>query len=304
MPPRAPSFDLQSHSSYSDGELAPAELVSRAAEAGVELLSLTDHDTVDGVDEAVRSAGELGIAFVAGVEISSIYEEAADLHMLGYRIDIDHPPLLERLARSRAARTSRAAEMVSALQELGYAVDEDMLRARSASGKPVGRPHIAQAVVSHPANASRLAEEQLADASAFLEALLIEGRPAFRAREAPTAAEAMQLIHDAGGYAVWAHPFWDFSDSQRVLATIAEFVDSGLDGIEAFYATHTAEQTALLAERSAQLGLFTTGSSDFHGPRHRLFNRFRAFDTYGLEPQLGPLRPGRCGSPGAGRPCA
>ncbi|HMD51574.1 MAG TPA: PHP domain-containing protein, partial [Solirubrobacteraceae bacterium] len=118
---------------------------------------------------------------------------------------------------------------------------------------------------------------------------LIEGRPAFRLRKTPTVAEAVEAIHEAGGVAVWAHPFWDISDPEEVLASIDRFKALGIDGVEAFYVTHTREQTELLVERCAALGLLTTGSADFHGPENRLFSRFLAFETYGLEPNLGPL---------------
>src|SRR5437588_244494 len=127
-----PTFDLQSHSRHSDGALRPSEVVTAAAAAGVHLLALSDHDSVDGVPDA-----------------------------------------------------------------------------RAAQGKSIGRPHLAQAVVGHAANAERLADEGRHEASAFLEGYLIEGRPAFRRREGPTIPESVDTIHDAGGLAVWAHPFWD-----------------------------------------------------------------------------------------------
>ncbi|HUE28760.1 MAG TPA: PHP domain-containing protein, partial [Solirubrobacteraceae bacterium] len=91
------------------------------------------------------------------------------------------------------------------------------------------------------------------------------------------------------GVAVWAHPFWDISSPDEVLATIDRFRADGIDGVECFYLTHDAEQTTLLASRCEQLGLLSTGSSDFHGPQHPLMSRFRAFSTYGLEPRLGPI---------------
>ncbi len=286
-----PTFDLQSHSIHSDGELAPADVVRRAAAAGVTLLSLTDHDSLSGVAEAQTAADQCRISHVIGVEISTLYGDATDLHILGYLVDPAHSGLQERLERSRNDREKRAERMIQALKELGYAVDEASLQARVAGGQTVGRPHLAQAVVSHPDNAARLAEENLTDPSAFLVAYLIEGRPAYREREAPSVAEAVELIHAAGGVAVWAHPFWDFSEDEAVVSALAVFRGFGLDGVEAFYVTHSAAQTRLLVDRGAELGLITTGSSDFHGPGHRQFNRFRAFKTYGLIPQLGPLAP-------------
>lgn len=226
------------------------------------------------------------------MEISSIDPVSADLHILGYLIDQSDPALEETLARSRADRELRSVRMGDALRELGYELDDAVLRARAQAGKTIGRPHLAHAVVSHPANAERLRQEGLTDASAFLVAYLIEGRPAFREREAPSVQAAIELIHQAGGVAVWAHPFWDVPEAPDVLETLDRFLPLGLDGVEAFYVTHTREQTELLVERCAELGLITTGSSDFHGPGHRQFNRFRAFATHGRAPALGPIDPG------------
>ena len=102
-------------------------------------------------------------------------------------------------------------------------------------------------------------------------------------------AEAIEVIHDAGGVAVWAHPFWDLDHDAEVLDTIDRFAALGLDGVEAFYVTHDERQTRLVAERSSELGLLTTGSADFHGPEHPRFNAFRNFETYDLNPRLGPI---------------
>jgi predicted metal-dependent phosphoesterase TrpH len=285
----APTFDLQSHSVHSDGALAPAEVVAAAATAGVTLFALSDHDTTDGVAEAVAAARRTGIGLVSATEISALFDSRQDLHILGYLIDPDEPALVAALARSRADRENRARAMIDALTELGFAVDEEMLAQRTAQGQSIGRPHLAQAVVNRPENRERLESAGLLEPTAFLVEYLIEGRPAFVARAAPTVTEAIGLIHGAGGLAVWAHPFWDVKEPQGVLDALDEFRAGGLDGVEAFYVTHTEEQTRLLAGRCAALGLLTTGSSDFHGPQHHMFSAFRAFDTYGLEPTLGPL---------------
>ena len=284
-----PTFDLQSHSLHSDGSLEPGEVVAAAAEAGVELLALSDHDTVDGVQAAADVAEELGVRLVASVEISSVDGEQQDLHVLGYLVDHHDAVLRDRLQAWRADREHRAEAMAEALRELGYQLDETELARRRAEGKPIGRPHLADAVVRHPGNAERLASEGLAERSAFLVAFLIDGRPAFRPRTKPTIAESIETIHSAGGLAVWAHPFWDLESPDEVLASVERFRAWGLDGIECFYATHTREQAELLADHCPSRGLLATGSSDFHGPEHRLFSRFRAFSTYGRKPILGPI---------------
>jgi predicted metal-dependent phosphoesterase TrpH len=288
----APTFDLQSHSRHSDGALAPAEVVAAAAQAGVELLALSDHDNADGVAEAVAAGEQAGIRIVPAVEITAIDGDHADLHVLGYRIDHRDERLLERLAGYRAQREGRSAQIVQAIKDLGFEVEESILEARAARGQSIGRPHIAQSVVAHPGNAERLAAEDRLEPSAFLVAYLIEGKPAFVPREGPSVPQAITTIHDAGGVAVWAHPFWDIPGDAEVLETIDRFREFGLDGVECFYATHTQPQAELLADRCRELDLLTTGSSDYHGPEHRQFSRFRAFSTYGREARLGPIADG------------
>ncbi len=285
-----PAFDLQSHSIHSDGSLPAAEVVERAAAAGVELLALTDHDTVDGVDEAIETARRLGtIRVVPAVEVSSVQAEHEDLHILGYGIDHRDERLRAELRRYRGDREVRAARMREALEELGWAIDDTVLEQRSRAGKPIGRPHLSQAAFGHPDNAQRIAEEGFATFSDLLVAYLIPGRPAYRARTFPTVADAIELIHAAGGVAVWAHPFWDIEADRAVLDTVDRFAALGIDGVEAFYVTHTREQTLLLADHCEQRGLLTTGSADFHGPEHAHFAAFRAFDLHGREPRLGPI---------------
>jgi predicted metal-dependent phosphoesterase TrpH len=289
MNAEAPTFDLQSHSRHSDGALAPEEVVAAAAGAGVELLALSDHDTIDGVQEAREAASRRGIRLVPAVEISAIDAGKTDLHILGYLIDPTDARLGERLLAYRADREHRADRMADALRELGFELDETPIQARLSQGKSVGRPHLAQAVVSHPGNAERLAAEERTDPTAFLVGYLIEGAPAFRPRLHPTIEESIDAIHDAGGVAIWAHPFWDIPEPAEVLSSIDRFHSWGLDGVECFYATHDHDQTELLVNRCAELGLLSTGSSDFHGPKHRQFSSFRAFSTYGFEPVLGPI---------------
>jgi predicted metal-dependent phosphoesterase TrpH len=288
----APTFDLQSHSTRSDGSLEPADVVARAAAAGVRLLALTDHDAVDGVDEAIEAGRAHAIRVVPAAELSALDGEREDLHVLGYAFDHHAPGLRDALVAFRADRNARGARMADALEALGFALDRGPLDARSAAGAPIGRPHLAAAVLRHPDNAARLRAEGLHDPGAVLEAYLVAGAPAYRRRTTPTIAEAIALIHDAGGVAVWAHPFWDLDDDADVLDAIDRFVALGLDGVEAFYVTHTAAQTHLVADRCEQLGLLTTGSADFHGPGHERFNAFRAFDLHGHQPRLGPIAAG------------
>ncbi|HEU4973576.1 MAG TPA: PHP domain-containing protein [Baekduia sp.] len=285
----APTFDLQSHSTYSDGALPPGEVVAHAARAGVELLALSDHDTVDGIDEAIEAAAREGLKLVPAAELSAVHGDYEDLHILGYGIDHRNPDLLSALEGYRADRGARADRMAAALEELGFALDRTKMEERRAAGLPIGRPHLAQAAYDHPANQARIAEEGHADFGELLAAYLIPGKPAYRARTTPTVPEAIDLIHAAGGVAIWAHPFWDLDADDDVVATIEGFAKAGVDGVEAFYITHTREQTILCAQTCERLGLLTTGSADFHGPEHPRFHAFRAFDLHGLTPNLGPI---------------
>jgi predicted metal-dependent phosphoesterase TrpH len=288
----APRFDLQSHSTHSDGALAAAEVVRRAAAAGVELLALSDHDTISGVSEAIAEGERVGVRVVPAVEISAVDAGSSvprELHILGYCIDYTGAVMTERLTAFLADREKRTLRMRDGLREVGFDLDEAEIDTRIAEGKPIGRPHLAGAVLRAPANAERLQQEGIDDVGSLIRGYLIEGKPAFRLRETPTVAEAVEAIHEAGGVAIWAHPFWDISDPGEVLSTIDRFHALGMDGVEAFYITHTRESTELIAARCAELGLLTTGSADFHGPENRQFSQFMAFDTFGIEPDLGPI---------------
>lgn len=285
-------FDLQSHSTHSDGSLPAAEVVARAADAGVELLALSDHDTVSGVSEAIATGRELGITVVPAVEISAIDAGAKvprELHILGYMIDHEGAGISKRLEEFLADREARTLRMAQALKDVGFELDEAEIQQRIAEGKPIGRPHLAAAVLSAPGNADRLAAEQIDDVGSLIRGYLIEGKPAFRLRETPTVEEAVEAIHEAGGVAIWAHPFWDVDEPAEVIESINRFNALGIDGIEAFYVSHDQAQTELIAARCAELGMLTTGSADFHGPDNKLFSKFMAFDTYGIEPNLGPI---------------
>lgn len=282
-----PLFDLQSHSTRSDGTLEPADVVAAAAAAGVRLLALTDHDTVDGIDEAQAAGAEHDVTVVPAVEISTVDELGEDFHVLGYGIDHADPGLAAELARWRADRAARIDRMADQLTLLGLPPNRTEIEARRAAGLPVGRPHLANATIE--ANRRRLAGEGLGEPSAFLEAYLCKGRPAYSRRTTPTVPEAIEAIHTAGGLAVWAHPFWDVAGDDDVLGALERFSRAGLDGVEAFYATHDAHQTRLLCDRAQRLELLTTGSADFHGPQHSRFSRFRAFGLHGCEPRLGPI---------------
>jgi predicted metal-dependent phosphoesterase TrpH len=266
-------IDLQSHSTVSDGELPPAEVVAAAAAAGIETMALTDHDSVDGIPEAAEAAEREGIALVPAAEISCIHASIDDLHMLGYWIDIEKMrPMCER---AQGERVTRAREIVEKLNSVGVEVTFEDAIAEAGDASSVGRPHIAKAAGTEPDGMN-----------AFFEEYLIPGAKAFVSRRWPTASEAVGLIREAGGSPVLAHPFWDIDEPEEVAALID---DLDLDGVEVFYPAHDREQTKFLVELCADRGLVATASSDFHGPNHKMFDRFGSYPTFDLgTPELPP----------------
>jgi 3',5'-nucleoside bisphosphate phosphatase len=266
-------IDLQSHSTVSDGELPPAEVVAAAANAGVTTLALTDHDAIDGVSEAATAATIAGLVLVPATEISCVHGSIDDMHMLGYWVDLDAiAPACERAQRERV---TRAEEIVARLNEQGVAVRFEDAIAEAGDASSVGRPHIAKAAGVKPD-----------EMNAFFDEWLVPGGKAFVSRRWPHATEAAALIHEAGGAAVLAHPFWDMKDPQGVAALVD---DLDLDGIECFYPAHDRAQTKFLLELCRDRGLAATASSDFHGPSHKMFDSFCAYPTYDLgEPELPP----------------
>jgi hypothetical protein len=261
--------------------------VAAAARAGIELLALTDHDATDGVDEALVAGERAGIRVVPAAELSVLDHLAEDFHVCAYLVDHRASRWTGALEELRADRLARGLRMADALEEAGLALDRAPLEARAAAGRPLGRPHLARAVLDAPGNAGRLAAEELRTVGDVIEAYLIPGTPGYRRRTMPSVAEAVGLIHDAGGVAVWAHPFWDVTDPARVVGIIDEL---GVDGVECFYRTHTREQTILLHAACRARGLLVTGSADFHG--RDPFDAFLAFETHGLAADLGPIDSG------------
>ena len=265
-------IELQSHSTVSDGQLPPAEVVERAAEAGVTTLALTDHDAIAGVVDAAGAAERLGIELVPAIEMSCVHEYAEDLHICGYWIDLG--AIAGACERAQHERVTRAGEIVENLRREGFDIHlEDAVR-EAGDALSIGRPHIARAAGA------------TGDLGPFFEEYLVPGAKAFVPRRWPTAEQAVEVIHAAGGVAVVAHPYWDISEPTEVDELIRAL---DVDGVETFYPTHSREQTAHLLELCEELELIPTASSDYHGPTHKTFSEFGAYDTYGLaQPQVPP----------------
>jgi predicted metal-dependent phosphoesterase TrpH len=267
-------IELQSHSVVSDGQLEPSEVVAEAAKAGVTTLALTDHDAIAGVPEAEEAASRLGVELVPAIEMSCVHRYAEDLHVCGYWIDLEK--MAPACDRAQEERRNRAGEIVENLRREGFDLTlEDAVREAGAADS-IGRPHIAKAAGA------------TGDLGPFFEEYLVPGAKAFVPRRWPTAEEAVETIRNAGGVAVVAHPYWDVKDLDQVEDLVRSLKP---DGIEAYYPSHTKEQTEHLLRLCDELDLVPTASSDYHGPTHKTFAEFGAYDTFGLgEPQV-PAKP-------------
>lgn len=248
-------MDLHTHSLHSDGSDTPRELVELAVGAGLDVVALTDHDTVAGWDEARTAGAELGIKVVLGVELSTTNQDRGQ-HLLGYAFDPEHPAIAEILSRGTSARTDRAEALLERLDDLGLGVDREYVV--SLAGGIPSRKHVAACMVR--------AGHVASDDEAF-ERYLNEGGPAYVPRYRPTIEAAIEAIGSAGGVSVIAHP-WDTRRGAAVTeARFAELAASGLDGIEVDHQQHSAEDRAALRAIAADLSLAATGSSDYHGTR-------------------------------------
>ncbi|MGW2179483.1 PHP domain-containing protein [Streptomyces sp. NPDC001732] len=249
-------IDLHTHSTASDGTDTPAELVLGAAAAGLDVVALTDHDTVRGHAEAIAALPD-GLTFVTGAELSCRLD-GVGLHLLAYLFDPDEPELARERELVRDDRVPRARTMVGKLQELGVPVEWDRV-ARIAGDGSVGRPHIATALVELGV------VETVSDA--FTPQWLADGGRAYAEKHELDPFDAIRLVKAAGGVTVFAHPA--AAKRGRVLpeSSIARLAAAGLDGIEVDHMDHDEPTRAGLRGLARELGLLTTGSSDYHGSR-------------------------------------
>lgn len=251
-----PVADLHLHSTASDGSDPPAVLVRRAKEAGLTAIALADHDTMDGVPEALREAERIGIECIPAVEYSCI-DGNREVHMLGYGLDPADERLRAELTRLRVGRFDRAKRMVERLNELGYAIEWARVQ-EIAGDENVGRPHVASALLEAGYIASI--------SEAFTVAFIGNGGRAYVERVKITPEEAIRQIREAGGVAVLAHPGRFRSDDDQIDdLTIERYIASGLQGIEVFYSKHTPEMVERYLAMTERHGLIATGGSDDHG---------------------------------------
>ncbi|WPD20050.1 PHP domain-containing protein [Thermaerobacter composti] len=249
--------DLHTHTTASDGTVTPEERIQMARRAGLEYVGITDHDTLAGLPAARAAARAAGIGLVPGVELSTdvdLGSRRVGVHVLGYWVKEDDPPLVELLAQRRASRERRLARILERLAQVGIVLDEGRIRAL-ARGGAVGRPHVARALVEAGVVATV--------AEAF-ERYLTPGKPGYVPR-APLAPEAaIAAIRAAGGVPVLAHPGLL---PERLHALWPVWQRHGLAGVEVYHTKHSPEQAAAFLRRARELDLLPTGGSDCHGPQ-------------------------------------
>jgi hypothetical protein len=253
-------IDLHIHSRASDGHLSPTAVVDAAVAGRLDVIALTDHDTVAGVREACDAARERPIRVIPGIEVSTRHGDA-EIHVLGYFVDPCSPALVRHGEAARDRRIDRARRMVGRLQELGVRLDfTDVLREAGPDTASIGRPHIARALLAggHTRFYAEAFDRYLAD-----------GGTAFVVTEFPSVREAIDMIHGGGGLAVWAHPPLELFDTE-----VRTFADWGLDGVECFRPNTPPAESLLFESAARGLGLLRSGGSDWHGPHRSQLGQF------------------------------
>jgi len=241
--------DLHLHTFFSDGTFSPEELAGHGARLGFAALALTDHDSVEGCARMAATCDATGIEFIAGTELTAEYNDT-ELHLLGYFLDMQNQKLLTEIAKFQSVRQNRIREMVAHLNELNVPLEVESVFAL-ANCKSPGRPHVARALVK--AGFCRTNDE------AF-ERFLKKNRPAWVPKAKMSALEGVELIHQAGGVAVMAHPGLNRTDE-----IIPALVEAGLDGIECFHTKHSTNVAERYLEIADKFNLLVTGGSDCHG---------------------------------------
>ena len=255
-------IDLHMHTTASDGRCSPEDLVERAALAGLRTISVTDHDTMAGLDAARAAAEARGMRFIPGIEITSVHR-GKDVHVLAYFVTPSTPGLQPLLARQRQQRLDRAMEIADRLQRLNAPIDRDALVAAATApgGKSLARPQIAQALID---------AGHVATVAEAFERFLGEDSPAYVAHRGASPTEVVELVTRGSAAASLAHPgYKGAGPSAPKDDLVPSLVEAGLTAIEAFHSSHDAAMQAHYVALAQQHGVAVTGGSDYHGPGTR-----------------------------------
>lgn len=245
-------IDLHIHTTASDGTFTPEEVVREASRLGLAAVAITDHDSAAGYPAAAAEGEKCGLEVVPGIEISTKFRSA--VHILGYYIDVDSPALEEVLEWMHRDREERNVKLCAMLRASGVDIDIERMHARF--GDLVGRPHFAEIMIENG---------MARDMNDAFERLLNKNRPYFIPRQFLPIERSIEIIREAGGTAVLAHPFQYRLDEEALRELIEHCMASGLEGIECRYSGYDARMCAYLESLAAEYGLVRTGGSDFHG---------------------------------------
>ncbi len=248
-------IDLHTHSTESDGSFTPQELIDLGVENELKAIALTDHDTMAGIPSFIQQAKYKNIIPVAGVEISVALKNK-EIHIVGLFIDYKNQELIDLLCEIRKERNVRNVQIVEKLNNLGYEISMPEIL-KVAGGDSIGRPHFAKILL----NKGYFNEPQ-----EVFDEVLKRGQPGYSHRVLPSPEETIKIIHNAGGVAIWAHPVYRQKNARSfVRNTIKKLIKLGIDGMETYYSSFTADQHKMLMEIANEYNLLHSGGSDFHG---------------------------------------
>ncbi len=247
-------IDLHTHTTFSDGSFSPTDLVALANQQGLDILAITDHDTTEGLPEAMEATNGLSLEIIPGIELSAQFQNR-EMHILGYFINITDPQFQSRLEALRSTRNVRISQILDRLHTLGMNISLEEVKQTSGTGT-IGRPHIAQVLI---------AQGHVKNMQEAFERFLGTRGQAFVQREAPEAREIISWIIDAGGIPVLAHPYWEGLNKEESTTACHTLVEQGLQGLEVFYGTFSARHVSFNLGLARKFDLLMTGGSDFHG---------------------------------------
>ncbi len=249
------AIDLHVHSTASDGTLTPTELVTEAISIGLSAMALTDHDTVDGIPEAVRAAQDKPLELIPGIELSCSYLGRKEIHIVGLYIDAQNTAFTARLSQLKETRIRRNRKIVARFNDLGiHFTYEDMLAEYGTA--VITRAHFAKYLSEHGLVSSY---------TECFQRYLSDNGPCYVPRERMSPQEGIELIHNAGGVSVLAHPTLYHLGDSELEHMLADLTAYGLKGIECFYSTYTMGQQLAIRNLATKFGLLPSGGSDFHG---------------------------------------
>jgi hypothetical protein len=247
-------IDLHTHTTFSDGSCSPTELVDLAIQQGLDILAITDHDTTEGLTEAIGAIKNLSLELIPGIELSAQFQNR-EMHILGYFINPTDPLLQARLEAHQSSRVKRIHHILDRLQSLGMDISLEEVKLVAGTGT-IGRPHIAQVLI---------AKGYIKTMKDAFEQLLGSRGKAYVRRLVPEAHEIFGWITDAGGIPILAHPYWEGYNKEDSVTACQTLIEQGLQGLEVFYGTFSARHISFNLGLARQFNLLMTGGSDFHG---------------------------------------